>query len=161
MKSNREKTCCFTGHRAIPQNQHDSIYRALKAEISNLVKAGYCYFGAGGALGFDTLAAKAVLELKQTYPHIKLILVLPCLEQAKGWSEKDISIYEDIKNRCDKHTYTSQYYYSGCMHKRNRHLVDHSSACIAYLTQQTGGTAFTVDYAKKLNVRVINIANRK
>ena len=114
----KEKTCCFTGHRAIPKQQSDSIYAALKAEINSLIKTGYCYFGAGGALGFDTLAAKAVLELKQ-YPHVKLILVLPCLEQAKGWSQNDITIYEDIKSRCDKCTYTSEHYYSGCMHKRN------------------------------------------
>lgn len=115
----KEKTCCFTGHRAIPKQQSDSIYAALKAEINSLIKTGYCYFGAGGSLGFDTLAAKAVLELKQEYPHVKLILVLPCLEQAKGWSQNDITIYEDIKSRCDKCTYTSEHYYSGCMHKRN------------------------------------------
>lgn len=120
---------------------------------------GYCYFGAGGALGFDTLAAQAVLELRQAYPQIKLILVLPCIEQTKGWSAKDIAVYEDIKKRCDKYTYTSEHYYSGCMLGRNRHLIDHSSACIAYLAKQSGGTAFTVDYAKKQNIRVINIAD--
>lgn len=155
----KEKTCCFTGHRAIPKQQYDSTYTALKSEIIRLIETGYCYFGTGGALGFDTLAAKVVLELRQAYPHIKLILVLPCLEQAKGWAEKDIATYEEIKNRCNKCTYTSEHYYSGCMHKRNRHLVDHSSVCIAFLIKPTGGTAFTVAYAQKQKVRVINIAN--
>lgn len=159
MRNKREETCCFTGHRAIPKQQYDSTYTALKAEIISLIETGYRYFGTGGALGFDALAAQVVLELRQAYPHIKLILVLPCLEQTRGWSEKDIATYEDIKNRCDKYTYISEHYYSGCMHKRNRHLVDHSSACIAFLTKQNGGTAFTVDYAEKHNVRVINIAN--
>lgn len=155
----KEKTCCFTGHRVIPGQRYDSNYKALKVEIISLVETGYCYFGVGGALGFDTLAAQAVLELRQLYPQVKLILVLPCLEQTKGWSAKDIAVYEDIKSSCDKHTYTSEHYYSGCMHKRNRHLVDNSTVCIAYLTKQNGGTAFTVDYAKRQNVRVINIAN--
>ncbi|MEG2719542.1 MAG: SLOG family protein, partial [Clostridia bacterium] len=128
-------------------------------EIMSLIEAGYCYFGTGGALGFDTLAATAVLELKQAYPHIKLILVLPCLEQAIGWTEQSIATYEEIKNRCDKCTYTSKHYDSSCMQKRNRHLVDHSSVCIAFLTKNSGGTAFTVDYAEKQKVRVVNIAN--
>lgn len=159
MRNMQDKTCCFTGHRVIPVHQRDRIYKALKIEIIKLIESGYCYFGVGGALGFDTLAAQVILELKQVYLHIKLILVLPCMEQTKGWSATDISIYEDIKNRCNKYTYTSEHYYSGCMHKRNRHLVDHSTVCIACLTRQSGGTAFTVDYAKKHNVRVINIAN--
>jgi uncharacterized membrane protein len=36
--------------------------------------------------------------------------------------------------------------------------VDNSSVCICYLTESTGGTAYTVDYAKKAGIRVINIA---
>ena len=154
----KDKTCCFTGHRVIPGQQYDSIYKALKAEIMSLMKAGYRYFCVGGALGFDTLAAQTILELRQIVPSIQLILVLPCMEQTKGWSAKDIAIYEDIKNRCDKYTYTSEHYFSGCMHKRNRYLVDNSTVCIAYLTRQNGGTAYTVHYAKEQNVRVINIA---
>lgn len=74
----REKTCCFTGHRCIPNESLDSLKRQLKREIEKLIQQGVIYFGAGGALGFDTLAAEAVLELKQQYPFIKLILVLPC-----------------------------------------------------------------------------------
>lgn len=46
----------------------------------------------------------------------------------------------------------------GCMHKRNRHLVDNSSACISYLTENKGGTFYTVNYAKSKGVEVINIA---
>jgi len=88
-----------------------------------------------------------------------LILVLPCLAQTRGWSIEDVEIYEDIKNKADKVVYTSQEYTRGCMHKRNRHLVDNSSACIAYLTKNKGGTAYTVDYATKHGLTVFNIAD--
>ena len=63
------------------------------------------YFGASGALGFDTLAAQCVLSLRKRYPHIKLILVLPCTTQTKGWSKDDIAVYEEIKSQADKVTY--------------------------------------------------------
>lgn len=75
------------------------IVRILEKELINLIEKGYCYFGAGGALGFDTVAAQTVLHLKEKYPHIKLILVLPCIDQAKSWSHVDKVVYEDIKEK--------------------------------------------------------------
>ena len=41
---------------------------------------------------------------------------------------------------------------------RNRHLVDHSGTCICYLTRSAGGPAYTVDYARKKGLRIINLA---
>ena len=110
------------------------------------------------ALGFDTLAAQTVLELKTEHPDVKLILVLPCLSQTRGRSARDIEIYEEIKSKADQVIYTSQEYTRGCMHKRNRHLVDNSSVCICYLTESTGGTAYTVNYAKEKGLMTINVA---
>lgn len=153
----KNRTVCFTGHRKIPPEQVDTLALRLKATLIQLINDGYLYFGAGGALGYDTLAAQTVLELKKQYPNVKLILVLPCLSQTRGWSTRDIEIYEDIKNKADKVVYTSQEYTRGCMHKRNRLLVDNSSVCVCYLTESTGGTAYTVDYAHKNNLTVINL----
>ena len=69
-------------------------------------------------------------------------------------------IYESIKEQADKVVYTSEEYTRGCMHKRNRHLVDNSSVCIAYLTESKGGTAYTVDYAKKHGLTYYNVADK-
>jgi len=154
----RERTCCFTGHRELPFLKRKMIARKLEQTVTGLIQSGVQYFGAGGALGFDTLAAQTVLNLKKEYPHIKLILVLPCLSQTRGWKEQDVQIYETIKAEADKVVYTSQQYTQDCMHKRNRHLVDHSGVCVCYLTQDKGGTAYTVNYAKKQGLEVINLA---
>lgn len=152
------KTCSFTGHRKIAPEHQKEIAGRLKQIVEKLIWEGYCYFGTGGALGFDTLAAQCVLLLKKQYAHIKLILVLPCATQTRGWDKKDIAVYEQIKGQADKVVYISQEYFIGCMFKRNRHLVDYSSVCVAYLTQKTGGTAYTVRYAGQNGVRVINLA---
>lgn len=135
------------------------IFDKTEEMVERLIKKGYLYFGAGGALGFDTIAALAVLKLKEHYPDIRLILVLPCRFQTRGWASEDVKIYENIKEQADKVVYTSEEYTRGCMHKRNRHLVDNSSACIAYLTESKGGTAYTVDYAAKHGLTVFNIAD--
>ena len=154
----KEKTVCFTGHRTIPMLKKWKIEKKLKETLEALIDNGYCYFGAGGALGFDTIAAQTVLGLKKKHPEIKLILVLPCKNQTRGWEEKDVSVYESIIEQSDKVVYTQEHYDRGCMFKRNRHLVDNSSVCVAYLTEEKGGTAYTVNYANQKGVKVINIA---
>jgi uncharacterized phage-like protein YoqJ len=134
------------------------LKRKLEKTLKEKIEQGYLYFGAGGALGFDTLAAQAVIKLRQSYPDIKLILVLPCENQDARWREQDRELYRDILQKADKVTYVQKDYTYDCMHKRNRRLVDCSSLCICYLTERTGGTAYTVDYAHKNGLDVINLA---
>ena len=150
-------SCCFTGHRKIPQKKYVQIQEKLKDEIVTAIQNGYNFFYAGGAIGFDTMAAQAVLELKAQYPHIKLILVLPCVNQTDGWEQSDIDEYERIRVLADEIIYTSEENKKGCMHKRNRYLVDHSSLCICYMTRKSGGTAYTVKYAKNKEIAIVNI----
>ena len=155
----REHTCCFTGHREMTHEQRKIVAERLYRTVEGLICSGMRYFGTGGALGFDTMAAECVLTLRERYPYIKLILVLPCVSQTKGWLEEDVRTYEEIKCRADKTVYTSQEYTRDCMFKRNRHLVDHSSICVAYLKERKGGTAYTVKYAMQKGLQVINLAD--
>lgn len=157
----KNETCCFTGHRKILMRDKDCLEKKLENEMVRLIEEeGVTYFGAGGALGFDTIAAHMVMKLKGRYPMIKLILVLPCEDQCRGWSSTDVEIYEEIKAAADKVVYTSRSYHSGCMYKRNRHLVDNSSYCICYLNAQRGGTSYTVKYAEENGLKIVNIAEK-
>lgn len=156
----REKTCCFTGHRNIPSSDYGKIKASLYAVIEGLISEGIVYFGCGGALGFDTLAAEIILELKLKYPHIKLIMVYPCRDQTLFWDDCDKEKYNHIKFSCDKYVYSAERYDRSCMYKRNRHLVDCSSYCVCYLNRYKGGTAYTVNYAKQKGLTIINIAEK-
>lgn len=158
MTEHIEQTVCFTGHRDIPFLRLLSLKRKLKKTVEDLINQGYCYFGAGGALEFDTLAAQTVLDLRKTHSQVKLILVLPCKSQADRWTDRDKKVYESIKVVADKVVYTSEEYTKGCMFKRNRHLVDHSSVCVCYLGKDSGGTAYTVRYAVSKGLDIINLA---
>ena len=92
-----EKTGAFTGHRVVVNR--DEIDKKLKETIIGLYNEGYRFFGTGGALGFDTLAALAVLDVKKCYKDIQLILVLPCINQTEKWRYEDIDLYERIKKQ--------------------------------------------------------------
>ena len=156
-KHEKNIACCFTGHRKIPQKKYVQIQEKLRDEIVTAIQNGYNFFYAGGAIGFDTMAAQTVLELKAQYSYIKLILVLPCVNQTDGWEQSDIDEYERIRDLADEVIYTSEEYKKGCMHKRNRYLVDHSSLCICYMTRKSGGTAYTVGYAENKGITIVNI----
>ena len=151
----REKICCFTGHRKIPADELEGVQARLEQTIKELYHRGVIFFGAGGALGFDSLAAETVLHLREqpAYSRIKLILVLPCHSQTSKWNQKDDARYQDILHRADKVVYVSQEFSYASLFKRNRHLVDGSSVCVCYQTRYTGGTAYTIGYAEKMALR--------
>lgn len=156
-KSMREQTCCFTGHRDVPTELKPDIVKQLECILRNLIGKGIRYFGCGGARGFDLMAADIVLQLKKEFPHIRLIMVLPCQNQTRGWRGEDLRHYERVLSQADKVVYVQEEYTPGCMQKRNRHLVNNSSVCVAYCTRRYGGTAYTVEYADRKNVTVIGV----
>lgn len=82
------QTCCFTGHRKIPLDQLESVTQRLRDAVIASIKDGYLYFGAGGALGFDTLAAQTVLNLKKDYPRLSLSLSYPVKRKPEAGSKK-------------------------------------------------------------------------
>ena len=147
----RALTCCFTGHRVFRPGELPHVQAALERHILTLHdERGVRYFGAGGALGFDTLAAETVLRLRAALrPELRLILVLPCPDQAARWPLADQRRYEQIKLRADKVVVLADAYRTGVMHARNRHLVDHAAFCVCYQYKNEGGTAYTVRYARR------------
>ena len=152
-------TCCFSGHRNIPANIMSEVVAATQNAIREHYKMGVRTFKAGGALGFDTIGALLVLNLKNEFPDMRLHLELIAPGQENGWSEHEISLFNSIKARADSVRYASQTYTRGAIFSRNRNLVDGSEYIICYLKNSKGGTAYTVDYAKKKGLIITNIAN--
>ncbi len=156
----KEKTCCFSGHRTIPANEINQIKELLSKTIEMLIKKGVVYYGCGGAVGFDMLAAQTIIELKKFFPQIKLIMVYPCQNQTKYWNLTDTEKYNFIKANSDKRVYISEFYNNSCMIERNKYLVNYSSYCICYFNGAYGGTEFTVKYAKEKGLKIINLYNK-
>lgn len=154
----KEKICCFTGHREIEDALYPYLPEVLRPILEKLIIHGVTTFRAGGARGFDNYASLNVMLMKVSYPEIKLKLCLPCPDQAAKWTQSDRSLYQQILSECDGYTYAEPHYTQGCMHKRNRQLVDGADFCIAYYDGKSGGgTAYTVRYAESRGVPVINL----
>lgn len=127
------KSIAFTGHRDI--YYYDIAEICLKEAINIYSLIGFTDYYTGGAMGFDTLAAEAVIRKKKKDGSIRLHLILPCAKefQTKGWSKDNIRRYDDILKNADTVTYITEEYYNGCMNVRNKKLVDSADVVICWL----------------------------
>ena len=153
-------SCCFTGHRILSNEEKEAVSEKLRPLLRRLIEEeDICCFIAGGALGFDTIAALTVLELKEDFPHIRLRLILPCADQDSKWRKGERQLYRDIIARADYVEYIAAAYLPGCMQARNRALVEQSSRCVCCLRRQakSSGTEFTVSLAKEQGRTVYNL----
>ncbi len=159
MKYSPNTCACFTGHRAMTEDEIKKASSLVSKQITELYGKGIKNYFAGGALGFDLAAAVTVLNMKRVYPDITLFLALPCPEYMSKWRRSEIELFERVRARADGEAYVSDSYHMGCMQKRNRYMVDRSTVCIAYMREKRGGTYNTVAYALKRGLEVINLAD--
>lgn len=152
------RMCCFSGHREIPYSDREALERLLDRHIDNIAQCSAKTFICGGALGFDTLAARAVIRARERDGDIRLALAIPYRGVEKRWPEPERRSFEDILARADSVHYIAEEYDRDCMLRRNRYMVERSDICICYMTRHTGGTAYTVAQALKKGIEVINLA---
>ncbi len=150
--------CCFSGHRDIPPEAREKLELLLDKYIGEMLRCGRNDFLCGGALGFDTMAALAVLRAKERDGSVRLALAIPYEGMENRWPEPDRLAFRDILAKADSVHYIAQVYDRDCMLRRDRYMADRSEVCICYMTRNTGGTAYTVAHALKKGIEVINLA---
>ena len=160
------KTCAFTGYRPskMPWGYDETDARCvefrfrLREALEYLIGQGYTDFLSGGALGFDQMAAEIVLSLREKYPWVRLVMVIPFDGQADKWSREQRGRWLEIIEASDRVIHISHEYDKGVFFKRNHYLVENADLLLAAFDGQPGGTAGTVAYAKRHGVRVVRIA---
>ena len=155
------RSACFTGHREISENPKKLSERLYNVLEKLIAEEGITDFYAGGACGFDTIAALDVLKLRSKYPEVKLHLVLPCSneEQTRNLTPTQKYDFKSVLSRADSIEYTSERFFKGCMGKRNARLVECAvDYCICYYDEQKqGGTAQTVRMSEDKGLKVVNL----
>ncbi|MBR5809055.1 MAG: DUF1273 family protein [Clostridia bacterium] len=155
------RSCFFSGHRILEKKEAQLMKSLLREEILNKINDGVTRFIAGGAIGFDTLAAEQVIDIKQDYPQVQLVLYLPCKNHFARWGQKDVERFDEITKHADEIKYVYQgKYIPGCMQMRNNAMVKDSDCGIVYLANRMGsGSAQTASYAKEKGIPFVNIAD--
>lgn len=152
-------TCSFTGHRQIARECRGELVSLLGRAVEYAYSEGCRCFMCGGAIGFDTLAARAVINFRMAHSDISLILVLPCIEQAAKWNSAQKNSYNFTLELADEVIYTSEVYTKGCMAERNRYLAKNCDILIAYSGKSNSGSAQTIRMAEKYGKRIYNLYN--
>lgn len=162
----KENALRFSGHRSekLPNTEDEMKKLKLKLweEIDKAIENGIDTFYFGACYGFDLLCADIVAKRKRVIKTsdpkiIKLIAVTPFENQAIRWKEADRETYYDTLPHCDEVITLNTHYKQGCYHERNRYMVDRCSKMICYYDGGSGGTAYTVGYAKANGLEITNI----
>lgn len=159
IKEQNSLACCFTGHRDIVKGTKRALAMELLKCIDGLVaERGIRDFYVGGAVGFDALAAKAVIHLRKTkYPQLRLHLTVPFEGHYLGWSEEKQREYIEIREAADEYLAISLRPSKSAFLARNRFMVDQSEICVAYIRHDGGGSEYTAAYARRNGKDIIRI----
>ena len=132
-KFSRAATAAFTGHRFVDAAQREHI-------------------------GFDMMAAEAIVSLKRSYPDIILIAAIPFKGQASRFSFYDRKRYDRLLEVADEVIVLSESYYPRCFLDRDEFMVNNSSKLIGYYDgREKGGTFYTIRKAMAQNIPIVNV----
>ena len=112
----------------------------------------------GMALGFDTVCALAVLELRQEGYAINLHCAIPCQGHSSKWPDISVRLYDKILHEAQEVIIvTDAPYKPYLMQKRNEYIVDRVEKMLALFDGSDGGTGNCVKYARKVDKPVFEI----
>ena len=151
--------CAFTGHRNIKYEHKARMADLLYRAINYAYEKGCRKFITGGALGFDTEAARQVLKFRINHPDVELILFLPCLDQDSSWTVGQQDSYGYILSAANEVRYVSDVYDKTCMKRRNQAMAEECDMMIAYVGRDRSGSSQTLRMARSLGKEAYNLYN--
>ena len=145
------KSCFFIGHREADER----LLPRLELVVDRLIREdGVRYFYVGGYGGFDRVAAAAVRRMKQKYPDITLMLVLPYHPAERPTEAPDGF---DGTYHPDGLESTPKRY---AIVRANRIMVDACDWLVCYVRHGAGNSRKLLEYAQRRAERgLIQIEN--
>jgi len=168
----KEKTCCFLGHRKIDETAElkNKLYEIIENLIVN-ERIDTFFFGSKSQ--FDDLCHRIVTDLKEKHPHIKRIYVRSAFQHIPDW-------YEDSLLKHYEGTYFPKHMENAgraSYVERNQEMINKSKFCVVYYDenylplrrknsrrdlfdyQPKSGTAVAYNYAMRKGCEIINVIN--
>lgn len=141
--------CSFLGHKDAPQ----SLYPKIKEYTETLItEQNINSFMVGNQGGFDSMALKALRELKKIYPHVCYNVVLAYMPAPK----QEYELYDPSETFLPEGIETVPKRFA--ISWRNKWMVRESDVVLCYITHSWGGAAQFVEYAQRQGKEIINLA---
>lgn len=130
------------------------IKKAIRKRLVSYIEDGLeCeWIIVSGQLGVELWAAEVVLGLKEDYPHLKLAVLTPFLEQESKWQEEKQIQYRNLLAAADFVTSITKRPYEGPWQfkAKNAFLLEHSDGLLAvYDEEKEGSPRYIVAEAKR------------
>lgn len=152
----RHLSTSFTGHRHIPNNVETE--KKVEDAVRLCYNKGIRFFYAGGAIGFDTIAAETIIKLREELTDIVLIVVVPFPQQDKFFNDYYQRRYLNILDKADEVITIADSFSNFAYLKRNDYMIAHSCQLIAYWDEKSlGGTSYTVRKAREKKLTIYNL----
>ena len=138
--------CTFLGHSDTPE----AVYPKLKNAIEELIiTRGVSTFMVGNHGSFDSMALRALRELKQQYAHISYQVILAYMPHRDDelYSSEETLLPEGIE------TVPKRFAISW----RNKWMVNNSQMVICYVIHEVSGAAQFVHYAENHGKEIISL----
>ena len=149
----KRKACCFIGHREVLVG---NIEERLKTAIEEQIANGCKLFTMGTHGEFDEMALSACRTVRQSYPDIKIEVVLTSYHTIERKNEFDFIPYQDVE--------TVMYDIEDEHFKRkitisNRLMIDNCDTVICYVDKKLSpsGAKTAMNYAKRKGLDIINL----
>ena len=143
---NKEKTCCFFGHREVTHNIRDKLTSIIEKLIT---EDGVIDFYVGNQGQFDWMVYSVLKELKAKYPQIRYTVVLAYMpdEHIKELYGEDTLFPDGMENVPKKFAIS----------KWNDWMIQQSDVVVCYVYKVTGGAAKFREKVGKKGIRVIDV----
>ena len=141
--------CTFFGHRDTPS---DIAPRLREILMELIVKRNICVFYVGFCGAFDRLVIRTLSELKTTFPHISVTVVLAYLPSAP------LALPESVETLFPAEAATAPRRYA--IDRVNRWLVNHADLFVTYITRPQGGAATYARLAARRGKEIIELGKQ-
>ena len=152
-------TVTFIRHRYI-----DNMFR-IDARLEDIIRDliqehEYVEFLVGRDGEFDQIVSSTVLRVKRQVgnKNSALVWVMPYPRAEYENNAESFDNYYDEIEVCEE---SSRAHFKGAIQIRNRNMVDRASLLICYVEHESGGAYQTLQYAKKQEKKIINLAEEE
>ncbi|BBH22224.1 UPF0398 protein [Paenibacillus baekrokdamisoli] len=130
----------------------DMIKKAIRKQLIPWIEEGLSWVIVSGQWGVELWAAEVAIELKASYPDLRLAVITPFLEQEEKWNDQKKEIYNGILTNADYVNSVTKKKYDGPWQfkEKDRFLLQNSDGLLLmYDEEQDGSPKYIKELALK------------
>ena len=160
----KSKTVAFTGYdtetisdSTTNKNYLNIITVEFYDTIKTLYNQGFTTYLCGITKEFDLIAAEAIIKHKKGQPDIKLIVVLPHIDQENSFTNTEKLRYKTICELANKVIYTTDNKHDDTQNIHQQYLLTNCAQLVCYYNESKIEKSYLINQIIESKIPIINI----